>query len=299
MAGVSKVDVTIFSDPLTAKRSLDPAPGSGLTGVAVRTEDGVAARWFGPMEMAARLGVSSKALRVYERAGLVQPHRTETGWRIYGPDQQARLHQVIVLKRLGFSLARIGALLAGRLASLDAVLALQQHVVRQRRDEADRALTLLSAARAELARTGVLTPDDLTQLTRETIMTETINDDEFNRTMQPIVDRHFTPDEQAALKARKFSFDQAEVTRQWDALISEGRGLQAKGDPSSPQAMDLARRWMAQVRLFTGDDPAVYAKSAKVNLEALSDPSVAPKMPFDMALIQFVGEAYRHGQAGG
>jgi hypothetical protein len=130
-------------------------------------------------------------------------------------------------------------------------------------------------------------------------MTETINDDEFNRTMQPIVDRHFTPDEQAALKARKFSFDQAEVTRQWDALISEGRGLQAKGDPSSPQAMDLARRWMAQVRLFTGDDPAVYAKSAKVNLEALSDPSVAPKMPFDMALIQFVGEAYRHGQAGG
>ena len=80
-------------------------------------------RWFGPAEMAERLGVSPKALRVYERAGLVRPHRTDAGWRAYGPDQQARLHQVLVLKRLGLTLARIGELLSGRLKSLDAVLA--------------------------------------------------------------------------------------------------------------------------------------------------------------------------------
>ena len=73
--------------------------------------------------MAERLGVSPKALRVYERAGLVRPHRTDAGWRAYGPDQQARLHQVLVLKRLGLTLARIGELLSGRLKSLDAVLA--------------------------------------------------------------------------------------------------------------------------------------------------------------------------------
>ena len=256
-------------------------------------------RWFGPAEMAARLGVSSKALRVYERAGLVQPHRSETGWRTYGPDQQARLHQVLVLKRLGLSLTRIGDLLAGHLTSLDAVLSLQQTVLEARRDETDRALRLLSAARAELARTGVLSPDDLTRLTRETIMTETMNDDDWNRTMQPIIDRHFTPDEQEAFRARKFSFSQPDVTRTWDALIAEGRALQAKGDPSSPDAIDLARRWMDQVRLFTGDDPAVIAKSAKVNLEALADPSVAPRLPFDLALMQFVSEAYRHVQANG
>jgi DNA-binding transcriptional MerR regulator len=262
-------------------------------------EDDVVERWFGPAEMAARLGVSSKALRVYERAGLVQPHRTETGWRAYGPDQQARLHQVLVLKRLGLSLARIGELLGGRLASLDAVLALQQQFMETRREETDRALKLLSAARAELARSGVLSPDDLTRLTRETTMTEKMNDADWNRTMQPIIDRHFTADEQEALKARKFSFDQAEVTRTWDSLIAEGKAAQAKGDPSSPEAMDLARRWMAQVRLFTGDDPAVYAKSANVNMEALSDPAVAPKMPFDLSLMQFVGAAYKCAQANG
>jgi DNA-binding transcriptional MerR regulator len=246
--------------------------------------------------MALRLGVSSKALRVYERAGLVKPHRTESGWRAYGPEHQARLHQVLVLKRLGLSLARIAALLSGRLASLDAVLALQQEVLQSRRDEADRALMLLSAARAELARTGVLSADDLTRLTRETMMNETMKDEDWERTMQPIIDRHFTSAEQEALKARRFSFDQAEVTRQWDALISEGRVLKDQGDPTTPAAKDLARRWMAQVKLFTGDDPSLIAKSASVNRDALSDPAVAPKMPFDLSLMQFVGQAYKHAQ---
>jgi DNA-binding transcriptional MerR regulator len=247
--------------------------------------------------MAARLGVSSKALRVYEAAGLVHPHRSETGWRSYGPDQQARLHQVLALKRLGLSLARIGDLLAGQLASLDAVLELQQKVLEGRRDEADRALGLLAAARAELSRTGALSPDDLARLTRETTMADSMSDDDWNRTMQPIIDRHFTAEEQAAFKARKFSFAQPEVARAWDALIAEGRTLQAKGDPSSPEAMDLARRWMAQVRRFTGDDPAIIAKSAQVNLDALADPATAAKMPFDLALMRFVSDAHRHAVA--
>jgi hypothetical protein len=54
---------------------------------------------------------------------------------------------------------------------------------------------------------------------------------------------------------------------------------------------------MDQVRLFTGDDPAAITKSAKVNMEALADPAVAAKMPFDLALMQFVSEAYKHVQA--
>ncbi len=254
-------------------------------------------RWFGPAEMAERLGVSPKALRVYERSGLVRPHRTDAGWRAYGPDQQARLHQVLVLKRLGLTLARIGELLSGRLKSLDAVLALQQQVLETRRDEADQALTLLAAARCKLARDGVLSPDDLTQLTRETAMSDKMSEEDWERHVRPVYERHFTPDEQDIIKARKNDFDQTEVIREWDALIAEGRALQAKGDPGSPQAMDLARRWMTQVRKFTGDDPAMIAKSAQANIEVLSNPETAHKMPFDLPLMQFVGEAYKRAQA--
>jgi MerR family transcriptional regulator, thiopeptide resistance regulator len=257
----------------------------------------VGERWFRPAEMAHRLGVSPKALRVYERHGLVAPGRTAAGWRAYGPAEAARLHQVLALKRMGLSLARIGELLAGRLASLDAVLALQETVLEGRRAEAERALALLAAARAKLARHGALSPDDLTHLTRETAMSDTMSGDDWNRLMQPVIDRHFTPEEQQAFAARKFSFNQEEVSRAWDALIAEARALQAKGDTTSPEAMDLAARWMAQVRLFTGDDPAMVAKSARVNMDALSDPETARKMPFDLSLMRFVGEAHRHAQA--
>jgi DNA-binding transcriptional MerR regulator len=244
--------------------------------------------------MAKRLGISPKALRVYERAGLVRPHRTDVGWRAYGPAQQARLHQVLVLKRLGLSLKRIGELLEGKMKSLEAVLALQQQVLESRRLETDRALALLSAARCKLAANGALSPDDLAQLTRETAMTKSMTEEELGRTLQPFVDKHFTPAEQDAFRARKNDFDQARVVREWDDLIAEGRALQAKGDPTSPEASDLARRWMDQVRKFAGDDPDTIAKTARVNMDALADPETARKMPFDLSLMQFVSEAYRH-----
>src|SRR5579875_3908271 len=86
----------------------------------------VKVRHFSPAEAAARLGVSVKALRVYERRGLVRPLRTAAGWRTYGPDEIARLHQVMALRSLGLPLSRIAVLLAGRSADLDAVLALQE-----------------------------------------------------------------------------------------------------------------------------------------------------------------------------
>lgn len=82
-----------------------------------------------PAEAARRLGVSPKALRLYERHGLVKPLRARNGWRAYGPAEMAKLHQVLALKSFGLPLARIASLLSGQLASLDALLALQETVL--------------------------------------------------------------------------------------------------------------------------------------------------------------------------
>jgi DNA-binding transcriptional MerR regulator len=71
-------------------------------------------QWFGPGETARRLGVTTKALRVYEREGLVVPRRAESGWRLYGPAQIARLHQIIVLRDLGLSLRSIKTLIGSQ-----------------------------------------------------------------------------------------------------------------------------------------------------------------------------------------
>lgn len=52
---------------------------------------------------AARLGVSIKALRLYERHGLVTPGRTPAGYRAYGPDDLARAADIAALRKLGLT----------------------------------------------------------------------------------------------------------------------------------------------------------------------------------------------------
>ena len=130
--------------------------------------------WLGPSEMAARLGVSSKALRVYEREGLVAPGRSAAGWRSYGPAQAARLHQIMALRGLGLSLKQIRALLVDDKASLADVLVLQRDSLAAQRGKLDAAIALLGVALLALEAGRDLTLDDLTHLTQETIMTHPV-----------------------------------------------------------------------------------------------------------------------------
>ncbi len=74
-------------------------------------------------EAARKLGVSPKALRIYEQHGLISPVRTEAGWRTYGPDTMDRAAEIAALRSLGLSLARIAAVLDDRSDGLDEALA--------------------------------------------------------------------------------------------------------------------------------------------------------------------------------
>lgn len=82
--------------------------------------------FLSPSEAARQLGVSPKALRVYEQRGLVVPARTGAGWRAYGPGEMARATEVSALRALGLSLARIARVLEGDPASLETALAAHQ-----------------------------------------------------------------------------------------------------------------------------------------------------------------------------
>ena len=74
---------------------------------------------------------------------MVTPLRTAAGWRAYGPEQIARLHQILALKSLGLPLARIAELLAGKPVSLDGLLGAQEKALAAHRQRLDRALALL------------------------------------------------------------------------------------------------------------------------------------------------------------
>src|SRR6516225_2934245 len=136
----------------TGRRALASDPGAALTEARVRNgrngRSGMGSekeRWFGPGETARRLGVTTKALRVYEREGLVIPHRAESKWRQYGPAQIARLHQIIVLRDLGVPLKSIKKLV-GSPSRLPEILQLQRETLESQQDKIKRATAFIEVA---------------------------------------------------------------------------------------------------------------------------------------------------------
>ena len=66
-------------------------------------------------EIADFFGLSHKAIRLYEKKGIIKPAKIDeaTGYRYYTADQVKQLNALIELKSLGFSLIEIKELLSG------------------------------------------------------------------------------------------------------------------------------------------------------------------------------------------
>lgn len=216
-----------------------------------------------PAETAKRFGVSIKALRLYERHGLLQPLRTRNGstasaWRVYGPDQLARLHQILALKRFGLSLGQIGEVLAGEDA-LAPILAAQERVLAKDGERIARALVLLRKARAKLATGAALSIDDLATLTQETVMTTHPTPEDLHKVFKPFKQKHLTPEDDRSLRA--WSSDHQDLIKAGKALMEEATVLMASGDAGSAAAVDFARRFRTfSQQAASGPSPVAVLK---------------------------------------
>jgi DNA-binding transcriptional MerR regulator len=90
------------------------------------------AQFLNASEAAMRLGVSAKALRLYEQRGLIAPIRTAAGWRAYGADEMARAAEIVALRQLGLSLGQVARVLDGNSDSLEPALAAHQAALEDR-----------------------------------------------------------------------------------------------------------------------------------------------------------------------
>jgi MerR family transcriptional regulator, thiopeptide resistance regulator len=249
-----------------------------------------------PAETAKRFGVSIKALRLYESHGLLTPLRKPAGstgsrWRSYGPDQIARLHQILALKSLGFALARIGTLLKGP-DTLKSVLALQEQALAQDCARLSRALTLVQAAQAKLNMGQALSIDDLASLTKETSMASKLTRPTyFHPALVPHQHKHFRPEEIEAFAARE-DFDQEREIATFFKLVTELKHLAATGDPASPAALDFGRRWKARGDALTHGDQEVAGRMRNMVKDALADPLTAPQMPFSATDLAFLEQIF-------
>ena len=97
-------------------------------------------------QVAGLVGVSVRTLHHWDEIGLVVPSaRSWAGYRLYGPDDVARIHRVLVYRETGMTLAEVARVLDDPGADAEA------HLVRQRRRSAGAAPT--SGRSRPLART--------------------------------------------------------------------------------------------------------------------------------------------------
>lgn len=108
-------------------------------------------QFLSPSEAARRLGVSTKALRLYEERGLVTPMRTGAGWRAYGPEQMARAGEIATLRTLGLSLAQVGRVLGGEASVLEPALAAHQAALEAQGRRLATTIQRVARMRAQLA----------------------------------------------------------------------------------------------------------------------------------------------------
>lgn len=238
-----------------------------------------------PTAIARRFGVSAKALRVYERAGLIAPARTASGWRVYGQAEIERLAAIVALKQLGLPLKRIATLLSGK-ADLAAALALQEEALKQTQTATEEALTLVRTARRRLAQHKALSVDELATLIRRSKM----NDVKWTPKMEELAKKHYTEEQLAELRARDFTpADQTRVSAAWDKIYDDLDALGANADPASDKAIKIGRRAYGLILEFTRGDAALFKAAGAVKSEMMSDPKLSPESAARKATFALLG----------
>jgi DNA-binding transcriptional MerR regulator len=252
-------------------------------------------QWFGPGETARRLGVTTKALRVYEREGLVIPRRAQSGWRLYGPTQIVRLHQIIVLRDLGLSLKSIKKL-GGNHSRLRDVLRLQRETLESQQDKIRRAITLVDTAQRLLDEGRDLALDDLAILTKETVVQQSTDNKKFAARFEALIAEE-DPTGQASRAFDEIKKDVQDIRAnggdalkaELKATVAEAGRLKEAGDVNSEAAKELVRRMRSRTagirRPAQGEQELIrnaYAKTA-AEVQARSE-----SIPFDPAVGEFL-----------
>jgi len=227
-------------------------------------------------QLARQTGLTVRTLHHYDAIGLLRPSgRADNGYRMYNRDDVARLHQVQALRRLGLSLEEAGALLAGESTGIGAIVA-------QQIDQLNTQIENATLLRDRLLRMQ----DDFASAAEPDLQ-------EWLATLElmAIFDKHLTPEEAARWRSHAHG-SRADEGRAWKALAQEIHSLiAAKLPPDTPQAQDIARRWMAMVDPHLKRSPQLMLK-----MDALyrDQPDLQAAAGMDHVLFEYVGSAAAH-----
>lgn len=113
-------------------------------------------------DVANRAHVSVRALHHYDDIGLLAPaRRTDAGYRLYGPAELERLHQVLLFRELGLSLEEIAAVLDRPPEERARALLTHRTELEQRRRRTDAVIRAVDRAIEALGKGERMSTDEL------------------------------------------------------------------------------------------------------------------------------------------
>lgn len=197
-------------------------------------------------ELARQTGLTIRTLHHYDTIGLLKPSLyTDAGYRLYTPADVARLQQVLSLRQLGFSLQEIrDCLHRQRYLPVEVI---RFHITRLREQiEMQRGLCeRLEALAAHFHTADAVPTEDLLRTIRGMTMLE----------------NYYTPEQLEYLEKRRQEVGEErmqQAPQDWAELSAQVNAHMEKGtDPTSPEMLELARRWNALIEEFTGGDPGI------------------------------------------
>nr|WP_122012499.1 MerR family transcriptional regulator [Maliibacterium massiliense] len=205
-------------------------------------------------EVAEKMHVSVRALQYYDRIGLLAPSaRSAGGRRRYSGQDMVKLHQILSLKYLGFTLEEIRARLTGLQTPEEVLAALeaQREAVQAERARLDEALAAIARLQQEIR--------DMAQVDWEkyaAIITLLRMENEAFWVVKCLGKKllHHVAEHIGQVQSEEIYYLWQQLCDEADALVAEGCA------PEDARAQALAARWWDMVMRFTGGDMSMLGE---------------------------------------
>lgn len=218
-------------------------------------------KWMTVGELADKMGVTVRTLQYYDREGLIRPSGTsEGGRRLYDDHDMAKLHQVLSMKFLGFSLKDIKHLLVKMEtpADVERTLEAQAIVIEQKISQLEEARETIGELRKEVSQMKEVDWGkyaDIIGLLR-------LRDEKYwvvkylsDKTMKNLIESY---DMKSA----------DDVWQKWEKLAIRTQELQEKGaTPEGEDGQALAADWWEMISAVTKGDSDILQNLIQFNQE--------------------------------
>lgn len=213
-------------------------------------------------EFARRNEVTIRALRYYDRLGLLSPRRSASGYRRYSTADAERLQQILALRWAGLSLKEIGRLLNDESADISEALHRRRLQLEETRQKLDRVLSAIQ--QAGLISSPGNAPDPKQRA-------QTINVIGLNWAMTKIHRGGEVPGfpeklrEWKGLSATAHSAEEIEEMRRESADLFRDAEAVSEQDPAGTEGRSIAARYRRLIARQTQGNPELLASTLELH----------------------------------